>query len=497
MTDKDRSDKYHDATGAQTDPPPSAEKALPASVETLYWRLVSSLPVAILVHAKGHVVLANPAAARLLGYSSEEQLVGRSVLDFVEEEDRKEVRLRVETLLSGGRVAQGVPLRLLDVRGKRVDVDVTCGRMLFGEEPAVVSVFLNASARAEREEALRLSEEKFRMFFEHAPIGLAIVDQAYQLAQVNRALCDMLGYAENELTRKTFVEITHPEDVDRDVEQAQKLFAGEIPRYRLEKRYVKKTGEPVWINLIGTVIHDVVGRPLCGLAMIEDITEMRRAEEQRIQREQQQRDALVREVHHRIKNNLQSVVGLLEQHIDANPVVRPVLESAIAQVYTVALVHGLQSEKTDEDVLLCDMVAGIAASLSKLTAHEVDTAIVVDVVRPVQVAKEAAVPLALILNELINNAIKHNMGDECWPVRIEIGGTEHETHLCIRNKCARTDRMFDLATGEGLGTGLQLVRALLPESGADLSFERHGREVAVHLRLTAPVIVTGIRRAEI
>jgi PAS domain S-box-containing protein len=127
-------------------------------------------------------------------------------------------------------------------------------------------------------EALRESEERFRLTFEDAPIGIVIVDSDYNLLKVNKALCQMLGYSEQELTSLTFVDITHPEDVEKDVRLAEQVFKGEIPSYQLEKRYVAKNGEIVWINLTATVIRDQDGKPRHGLGMIENIAERKRAE---------------------------------------------------------------------------------------------------------------------------------------------------------------------------------------------------------------------------
>lgn len=137
------------------------------------------------------------------------------------------------------------------------------------------------SERKRVEKTLRESEERFRKIFDEGPLGMAMVGVDYRFVRVNTALCQMLGYSEQELTGLTFVEITHPEDIERDVQLTEKVFSGQIPYFKIEKRYVKKNREILWIGLTATVIRDEGGKPVYGLAMIEDITERKRAEGER------------------------------------------------------------------------------------------------------------------------------------------------------------------------------------------------------------------------
>ena len=136
-----------------------------------------------------------------------------------------------------------------------------------------------SSTEYERSRTSRQGAGQFRLAFDHAPIGMALVGLDYHLQRVNRALCDMLGYSEQELLARTFISITHPDDVGKDIRLAGQLFRGEIPSYRLEKRFITKDGRLVWLDLTALVIRDRQNEPLYGLAMVEDITERKRAEE--------------------------------------------------------------------------------------------------------------------------------------------------------------------------------------------------------------------------
>jgi PAS domain S-box-containing protein len=128
-----------------------------------------------------------------------------------------------------------------------------------------------------REVVVPLGEERFRQALEHAPIGMAVVDPDGRWGMVNRALCRITGYSEEELLRRTFQDITHPADLDADLAQMQALLAGEGDSYELEKRYVRHDGRVVWVQLCVALVRDDAGRPVQFIAQVRDITVQREA----------------------------------------------------------------------------------------------------------------------------------------------------------------------------------------------------------------------------
>ncbi|HLL38040.1 MAG TPA: PAS domain S-box protein [Rubrobacteraceae bacterium] len=129
------------------------------------------------------------------------------------------------------------------------------------------------------EEALRQSEEHFRATFEQAAVGIAHVAPDGSLLRVNERVCQITGYPREELLQKTFQDITHPEDLDADLEQVKRLLDGGIETYSLDKRYVRKDGSIVWINLTGSLVRGPSGEPAYFIAVTEDITRRKQAEE--------------------------------------------------------------------------------------------------------------------------------------------------------------------------------------------------------------------------
>lgn len=129
-------------------------------------------------------------------------------------------------------------------------------------------------------EALRDTEGVFRNAFDNAPIGVAVVDLDGRFLQVNRSLCGILGYAEEQLLETTFQEITHAEDLDVSLSRVRRLLDGEIGSYSLEKRYVRADRMPVWVSLNVSLVRDQEGRPLYFVDQIQDITRRRLAEKE-------------------------------------------------------------------------------------------------------------------------------------------------------------------------------------------------------------------------
>lgn len=152
---------------------------------------------------------------------------------------------------------------------------------VYPQENGISVYFQVTTERKKAEEELRESEERFRKVFDEGPLGMAIVGLDYNMLQVNRRLCDILGHTEEELTGLKFTEITYPEDVNIDLDLSERLFRGEIPFFEIDKRYVKKNKEIVWGHLTASVVRDGEGRPLYGLAMLQDITDAKRLEEVR------------------------------------------------------------------------------------------------------------------------------------------------------------------------------------------------------------------------
>jgi PAS domain S-box-containing protein len=133
--------------------------------------------------------------------------------------------------------------------------------------------------RIRAEEALKESEQRFRATFDQAAVGIAHVGPDGRWLRVNQRLCDIVGYGREEFLKLTFQDITHPDDLDADIESLGPVLAGELPIYSREKRYIRKDGSIVWIALTVALVRHASGEPNYFISVIEDISARKRAEE--------------------------------------------------------------------------------------------------------------------------------------------------------------------------------------------------------------------------
>jgi PAS domain S-box-containing protein len=131
----------------------------------------------------------------------------------------------------------------------------------------------------DRIEALRASEERFRSAFEHAAVGIAMLSPEGHYLHVNAALADITGYTQQELRMSSFAAITHPDDQAESQRLHERLMSGQAPFVTHEKRYLRKTGDPVWARVSTSVVRDKDGQPVHTISLVEDITYRRQAEE--------------------------------------------------------------------------------------------------------------------------------------------------------------------------------------------------------------------------
>lgn len=148
-----------------------------------------------------------------------------------------------------------------------------------GNPVRMVGSHQDISDRKHSEKQLRESEARFRSAFEDTATGMALVATDGRCLKVNRSVCEIVGYTEEELFSLTFQDITHPDDIETDLGYTRQILAGEIPTYQMEKRYFHKCGDIVWILLSVSLLRDESGEPLYFIAQIQDISDRKRAEQ--------------------------------------------------------------------------------------------------------------------------------------------------------------------------------------------------------------------------
>ena len=233
----------------------------------------------VMMNPAGLVTRWNREAERTFGWTATEA-VGTRLADMIVPENLREAHARglhhfVETgdgPLLGRRFE--TPARCRD--GREVHVEMTIVPIPTNEGHAFASFLHDISERKAREEALRQAEERLRLTFDLAPIGMALVSLEGKWMRSNQALSDLLGYSSKELQALTSQEITHPEDLGTDLDLLGQLVRGEIPRCTFAKRYIKKDSSVVDAMLHVALVRDEAGVAQHFISQIEDVTEKKR-----------------------------------------------------------------------------------------------------------------------------------------------------------------------------------------------------------------------------
>jgi PAS domain S-box-containing protein len=193
-----------------------------------------------------------------------------------------------------GNIHKGELVRVTDEGAVHYEITSSPLKDSTGRIVAGIEAVRDITKRKQIEEALRVSEERFRQVFEDGPLGMVLAAPDFRILKANKTICRMLGFAETELVGRSVETFTHPEDRQKTQELSGQLMRCEIPLFRLEKRCLKKDGEALWTNLTTTAMRNHKGEVLYALCMIEDISNRKVAEEEKERLIRELKDAMAR-----------------------------------------------------------------------------------------------------------------------------------------------------------------------------------------------------------
>lgn len=201
-------------------------------------------------------------------------------LRFIKEDDSKKKISEAQSNAIELGIGYDIDLQIITEQGNSKWVR-TLGQAEFkdGKCLRLFGIYQDIEERRRIEDNLLVSESTFRGAFEHSGIGIALVSTEGRWLKVNGKICEMLGYPEEELLVTTFQDITHPDDLETDMNYVGQMLRGELASYSMEKRYFRKDGSIIWINLSVSMVRDKNKRPLYFVSQIEDITQKKIAEQ--------------------------------------------------------------------------------------------------------------------------------------------------------------------------------------------------------------------------
>jgi PAS domain S-box-containing protein len=260
-----------------------------------------------------------------LGYPAPTSAVDwETVVAPIHPDDRVRVQRTMEDYLAGQTPEYQVEFRVRhrDASYRWMLSRGVAVRDAAGRTVRFVGTRIDITDRKAAEDALRASEERFRGTFENAGVGIAHTNFDGRWLRVNEKICAIVGYAREELLHKTFQDVTYPEDLQPSLDHFARLRRGELRSYSLEKRYVRKDGSPVWIDVSVSLQRDAGGTPAYTIAIIQDISERKRLEgelRQAIETAEaasRAKSDFLAHVSHEVRTPLNAILGMNELALD-------------------------------------------------------------------------------------------------------------------------------------------------------------------------------------
>lgn len=338
----------------------------------------------------------------------------------------------------------------------------------FGKN-VVIAISRDISAQYEQQKVLKQNEMLFRQLFQNAPIGIALLDERKEVQMINSGFEEIFGYSFEEIKGLSIDSIIAPED---RLDEATNLSESTEP-FEITSSRIKKDGNNIDVLIYGVPVR-VDGRIIAIYGIYVDITDRKEAEE-KVRYSLKEKEVLLSEIHHRVKNNLAVITGLLElqSHNTENYDARKVLKDSQMRINSMALIHEKLYQNETLSRIEFDVYINELIDVIKKSHNTTDRMISLDLdVDSIQFTITQAIPCGLLLNEIVTNSFKHafsEMNGKKPRITVSLKEIENHVELKISDNGKGLPKKFEELGKKSLG--LTLISTLKKQIEADMIVE--------------------------
>ncbi|MCD1296158.1 hypothetical protein CUJ83_14235 [Methanocella sp. CWC-04] len=450
-----------------------AEEALQES-ESKFRILMETVSSAVIILQDDLLKFANPAAEEVTGYRREElySMDPESLLKHIPLDKQKMLFDYKYARLTGASAPLRYEIKIFTKNMYEKWVDITCGVINFEEKPAILVTGFDVTERKRYEKKLHDSESSLRRITDNMMDMISQTDISGIFQYVSPSHKAILGYDPNDLLGRSVLDFVHPDDrekVRRDISEA--IFSAS--RGKSSFRYRHADGHYIWDETIGNVLcndsGDKIGAIFCG----RDITERKLVEDQ-IKASLREKDVLLKEVHHRVKNNLQIVSSLLSLQSGYVRDERDVelFRESQNRVKSMAFIHERMYQSKDlSRIDFEEYIQSLTMHLLRSYGASGDRIVLNMDVDNVLLGVDTAIPCGLIVNELVSNSLKYAFPDgEKGSISVGLHNDNGKYILVVGDNGIGLPEDLDLRNTTTLG--LQLVNTLVNQLEGEMELER-------------------------
>jgi len=440
-----------------------------------YRRLFNNANDGIFLMKNTKFVECNPQVLNIYGCTKKEEILGKTPIDFSPEQQPDgqksliKARKKIQKALDGK--PQVFEWKHTQLDGTLIDVEVSLNRLDLGKEVFVQAIVRDLTEQKKAQKKLRRSEKLFRKLFLKAPGAILMVDKQNKVQRVNQSFEELFGYSEQELLGKDIDDIiVGKSDTGKTLRMPGDGFKdGKF--YEDIVRYTKQ-GEERHL-LLGAIPVYLDDEPIAGFGIYIDITEQKEYE-YKLQQSLEEKQVLLEEIHHRVKNNLAIISGLLQLQAfeTEDEQTKNALNDSQLRIQSMALVHEMLYQSENFVDISFETYLNKLVDIMKATLPFNHQHIEIDIeTKDVSLDINQAIPCAILINELVTNSYKHAFKDrESGTIFIHLD--EDEEYIVINVGDDGVGLPDDFSIAEQSSIGMNLVQTLTDQLNGTLEIQR-------------------------